>query len=141
MLVVVLPGERSAGHGAAPLRARTRTRPMPDRKHGHTSWSTRARNDNFTMGGVEGQWSLVSSGAAAKVPANRASAQPPHINTPVSSHEEGEAGSRTACCLYCLLSVLSVATVLSRLKFKDVSQQVSHSPAPTQTLAHRHNLV
>ena len=31
MLVVVLPGERSAGHGGAPLRARTRTRPMPDR--------------------------------------------------------------------------------------------------------------
>ena len=49
MLVVVLPGERSAGHGGAPLRARTRTRPMLDRKHGHTSWSTLAGAHQLEM--------------------------------------------------------------------------------------------
>ena len=146
MVVVVLPGERSAGHGGAPLRARTRTRPMPDRKHGHTSWSTRARNDNFTMGGVEGQWSLVSSGAPPRSPPTEPRPSHRTLIHQCPATRKGKPGPGqpvvcTVCCLYCLLSVLSVATVLSRMKFKDVSQQVSHSPAPTPTLAHRHNLV
>ena len=62
MLVVVLPGERSAGHGAAPLRARTRTRPTLDRKHGHTSTRAGAHELEMTISPwavlkVSGHWS------------------------------------------------------------------------------------
>ena len=80
----------------------------PARKHEQAA----ARNDNFTMGGVEGQWSVVSSGAAAKVPSTPSHRTSIHRcpGTRKGKPGPGQAVVCTVCCLYCLLSVLSVAT-------------------------------